>query len=143
FNFTDPRVKDWPLMERPVTVISLVAIYLLIVKHLGPQHMANRKPYVFTKLLMTYNVSLVILTSYTLYEIFVSVLHVDFDKGCMVVDYSNTPMAIRMAGASWFYFISKVIELLDTVFIVAKKKQSQVTFLHVYHHSTMVLVCWF
>lgn len=31
------------------------------------------------------------------------------------------------------------VELLDTVFFVLRKNQHQVTFLHVYHHSVMVL----
>ncbi|KOB77198.1 Alcohol dehydrogenase AD5 [Operophtera brumata] len=32
------------------------------------------------------------------------------------------------------YFVLKLMDLLDTVFFILRKKQSQVTFLHVYHH---------
>lgn len=42
-----------------------------------------------------------------------------------------------MLGAVWFYYMCKLIELLDTVFFVLRKKQNQVTFLHVYHHTMM------
>lgn len=45
-------------------------------------------------------------------------------------------------GAYWYY-IAKMIELLDTVFFVLKKNQHQVTFLHVYHHSVMVLWAYY
>jgi hypothetical protein len=41
-----------------------------------------------------------------------------------------------------YYFLSKVIDLFDTVFFVLKKKQTHVSFLHVYHHSGMVLLSW-
>lgn len=41
-------------------------------------------------------------------------------------------------GAYWYY-IAKIVELLDTVFFVLKKNQHQLTFLHVYHHTVMVL----
>ncbi|GFW72120.1 hypothetical protein TNCV_4790071 [Trichonephila clavipes] len=44
----------------------------------------------------------------------------------------------------WFLYIIKFIDLLDTVFFVLRKKQAQVTFLHVFHHSGIcLLVFWF
>lgn len=47
-----------------------------------------------------------------------------------------------MAGALWWYFVSKGIEYLDTVFFILRKKFNQVTFLHVYHHCTMFTLWW-
>ncbi|CAL1544806.1 unnamed protein product, partial [Lymnaea stagnalis] len=43
---------------------------------------------------------------------------------------------------AWLFFISKVIELLDTIFFIIRKKNNQVTFLHVYHHTSMILFSW-
>lgn len=40
------------------------------------------------------------------------------------------------------YFIAKHLDLLDTVFFVLRKKDNQVTFLHLYHHTTMVTWTW-
>ena len=48
----------------------------------------------------------------------------------------------QVAGALWWYFISKGIEYLDTVFFILRKKFNQVTFLHVYHHCTMFTLWW-
>lgn len=42
-----------------------------------------------------------------------------------------------MASAVWVYYMCKLIELLDTVFFVLRKKQNQISFLHVYHHTMM------
>ncbi|CAM6031263.1 unnamed protein product, partial [Sphagnum compactum] len=42
-----------------------------------------------------------------------------------------------MLNAVWLYYMCKVIELLDTVFFVLRKKQNQVSFLHIYHHTLM------
>ena len=42
----------------------------------------------------------------------------------------------------WWYWASKGIELLDTMFIILKGKNNQLTFLHIYHHSSMFTVWW-
>jgi elongation of very long chain fatty acids protein 4 len=38
------------------------------------------------------------------------------------------------------YWISKLYELFDTVFMVLRHRVRQITFLHVFHHSTMTLL---
>ena len=40
-----------------------------------------------------------------------------------------------------FYF-SKLVEFMDTIFFILRKKNSQITFLHVYHHVTMPFIWW-
>lgn len=40
------------------------------------------------------------------------------------------------------YFFNKVIDLLDTVFFILRKKQNQVTVLHVYHHVATLAITW-
>lgn len=47
-----------------------------------------------------------------------------------------------MARAVWLYYMCKITELLDTVFFVLRKKQNQVSFLHLYHH-TLMPICGF
>lgn len=36
------------------------------------------------------------------------------------------------------YYIAKIVDLLDTVFFILRKKNGHVSFLHIYHHSMMV-----
>lgn len=43
---------------------------------------------------------------------------------------------------TWWYLVLKLVELLDTVFFVLRKKQNQVSFLHVYHHTIMAVFTW-
>jgi len=47
-----------------------------------------------------------------------------------------------MTRAVYTYFICKLIELLDTVFFVMRKKNQQISFLHLYHHSMMPICSW-
>lgn len=47
-----------------------------------------------------------------------------------------------MAHGVYMYFMCKLIELLDTMFFVLRKKNRQITFLHLYHHSIMPICGW-
>merc|ERR1719461_1452077 len=49
----------------------------------------------------------------------------------------NTPFD---ATIEWFilvHFWSKFLDMLDTVFIVLRRRNRQLSFLHVYHHATI------
>jgi len=45
----------------------------------------------------------------------------------------------EVAFLIWIHYNNKYVELIDTVFMVFRKKDQQVSFLHVYHH---VLLIW-
>ncbi|KAM4782158.1 uncharacterized protein ACIQIH_005656 isoform 2-T3 [Cyanocitta cristata] len=54
---------------------------------------------------------------------------------------SAVPCAAQQMARVCWWFSSKAIELLDAVLIL-RKKQEQVTFLHVYHHGSMLFSWW-
>ncbi|KAK7099618.1 very long chain fatty acid elongase 4-like [Littorina saxatilis] len=138
----DPRVADWPFMRSPESVVLLTGIYLLVVKY-GPSYMANRQPVRATGLMVSYNFFMVGLSLYMFFEFFACGYNGRFDFLCQPCDYSRTPQGYREASVAWWYFFSKIIEFLDTIFAIIRKKNGQLTFLHVYHHSTMALICWY
>ncbi|XP_027305722.1 very long chain fatty acid elongase 4-like isoform X2 [Anas acuta] len=137
----DPRTDPWPLVHSPLPVTLLFAFYLLVVA-LGPFYMRNQKPLKLRGLLVAYNLSMMMLSSYMFYEFLITSVLDDYSYLCQPVDYSQSELGMRMARVCWWFFFSKVIELLDTVFIILRKKQEQVTFLHVYHHGTMLFNWW-
>ncbi|NXT65105.1 ELOV4 protein, partial [Chaetops frenatus] len=47
--------------------------------------------------------------------------------------------SLQIAAALWWYYVSKGIEYLDTVFFILRKKFNQISFLHVYHHFSIIL----
>lgn len=47
-----------------------------------------------------------------------------------------------LANLLWLFYISKVWDFWDTIFIVIGKKWRQLSFLHVYHHITIFLFYW-
>ena len=42
----------------------------------------------------------------------------------------------------WLHYNNKYFELMDTVFMILRKKFDQVSFLHVYHH-TLLIWAWY
>ncbi|KAF3427942.1 hypothetical protein E2986_02472 [Frieseomelitta varia] len=144
---SDPRVSDWPLMDSPIPTFFIVLLYLYGVTILGPRVMANRKPFKLRGTLVAYNAFQVVFSLGMLYEVSDSI-HLmsgwllDYSYKCQPVDYSHNPSALRMANLCWWYFISKFTEFADTIFFVLRKKDSQVTFLHLYHHSLTPLETW-
>lgn len=48
----------------------------------------------------------------------------------------------QVARGVYIYFLAKMSELLDTIFFVIRKKDRQITFLHMYHHTVMPMISW-
>uniref|UniRef100_A0A2L2Y3L6 Elongation of very long chain fatty acids protein n=1 Tax=Parasteatoda tepidariorum TaxID=114398 RepID=A0A2L2Y3L6_PARTP len=66
----------------------------------------------------------------------------NFSWICEPMDFSNNDAAVKMLEAFYVYYISKFIEFLDTIFFVLRKKNSQITFLHLFHHAIMPITTW-
>ncbi|XP_026470359.1 elongation of very long chain fatty acids protein AAEL008004-like [Ctenocephalides felis] len=138
---TDPDVDKWLFMQSPVPVVTILSLYLYFVLKLGPQWMSTRKPFQMKPLLIAYNGYQVLFSIWLCSHIF----EVDFrhllKHGCHPASRKG-PFFDALAKSAWWYFFSKLVELLDTVFFVLRKKQNQVTFLHVYHHTITALFSW-
>ncbi|XP_030049020.1 very long chain fatty acid elongase 7 [Microcaecilia unicolor] len=139
----DPRVEDWLLMSSPLPQTIIIGAYIYFVTSLGPKLMENRKPFDLKEIMVCYNFSMVVFSSYICYEFLMSGWATGYSFQCDIVDYSRSPQAVRMAWTCWLFYFSKFIELLDTIFFVLRKKNSQITFLHVCHHSIMAWTWWF
>ncbi|XP_017784812.1 PREDICTED: elongation of very long chain fatty acids protein 4-like [Nicrophorus vespilloides] len=137
----DPRVEDWFLMRSLWSIVGISLLYLYVILDIGPKFMKNRKPFNIDKLMIFYNAAQIAACTYIVVEGCRSAL-VNYDFLCAPVDYSNSPQAIHVARIVWFYFIVKITDLLDTVFFILRKKENQVSFLHVYHHWGMVALSW-
>jgi len=57
-------------------------------------------------------------------------------------ELDTSPKGFKIAFLVWVHYNNKFIELLDTVFMVLRKKHQQITFLHMYHHI-LIIWAWF
>ncbi|XP_070199142.1 very long chain fatty acid elongase 1-like isoform X2 [Littorina saxatilis] len=139
---SDQRTKDWLLIGSPWPTVTLVILYLLAVQY-GQRVMAHRTPFDLKGVMVVYNVCLVLLSVYMVYELLISSwFSAGFNMHCALVDTSNNAISLRFASVVWWYYFSKLIEFADTMFFVLRKKNSQITYLHLYHHSSMPLLWW-
>jgi len=139
----DRRTSDWILMDNPVPAICIIIAYVYFVTSLGPKLMAKREPFKMKNLLIVYNFLQVVICIFLIYEgTFNAYFFGGYSFRCQPVDRTRSRKATRMAKVFYFYFLTKLLELFDTIFFVLRKKQNQISFLHVYHHSGMALICW-
>ncbi|KAK0166808.1 hypothetical protein PV327_004291 [Microctonus hyperodae] len=141
-EISDPRTNDWFLMSSPWPGVAILGFYLYFVSNLGPRLMANRQPFKLDRILQIYNVIQIIFNIYLIYKALTLAWLNEYSYYCQPVDYSYSPRAIEIAQTVWVYLIVKLIDLLDTVFFVLRKKNNQISFLHVYHHTGMVIGAW-
>lgn len=47
-----------------------------------------------------------------------------------------------MASFSWWYYVTKYLEFVDTFFFVLRKKLAHISTLHVIHHGLMPMSVW-
>ncbi|KXJ69192.1 hypothetical protein RP20_CCG028428 [Aedes albopictus] len=139
YDAQDPRHADHFLMNPPWLPVAIIGGYLYFVLNLGPKFMANRKPYDLKLLMQVYNILQVLANIYLFIEGIKILYNNNVSFTCQPVDYSNNPIALRELRLVYLYYLLKVTDLLDTAFFVLRKKQSHVTFLHVYHHSGIML----
>ncbi|XP_016845633.1 elongation of very long chain fatty acids protein AAEL008004 isoform X2 [Nasonia vitripennis] len=142
WDLSDPRTRDWFLLTSPIPGIGIMVAYLYFVLSWGPRHMEHRKPFVLKHTLVIYNFFQVLLSFWLFYEGLEGAWLRHYSWKCEPVDFSNSPHALRVARGVYIYFLAKLTELLDTVFFVLRKKDKQITFLHMYHHTVMPMISW-
>lgn len=141
-SVADKRVDGWLLMDGYTPTLVITAIYVIFVTWIGPAFMKNREPFKLKWPIVIYNFICIAVNFHICSQLFYNTTMVGYSYSCQTVDYSDNPYEVRIAKALWWFYFSKCIEMLDTVFFVLRKKNNQISFLHVYHHATMFPIWW-
>jgi hypothetical protein len=72
------------------------------------------------------------------FKFLIGIHDANYNLICAEIVDPHNPAEIRVMNALYWYYISKVIELFDTVWMVLRKKDRQISFLHLLHHSAIV-----
>jgi elongation of very long chain fatty acids protein 4 len=94
-----------------------------------------------------YNLAQVVICTYMCVEIILAVFSPTYHPGHkaknllpICLPHSITEPAV--ARVHWVFYVSKILDFLDTVFIIVRGKWDQFIFLHVYHHLSVFPVQW-
>ncbi|XP_033215083.1 elongation of very long chain fatty acids protein 4-like isoform X2 [Belonocnema kinseyi] len=139
YEMADPRVTDWLLMGDLWPTLLIIASYLYFVFQCGPRFMKDRPAYQLKTFIRLYNIFQVVANVYIVHEI-LAVYPDGTALRCDTGDFSWNPDAIRVAKAIHYIALLKIIDLTETVVFVLRKKNNQVSVLHLYHHISTILV---
>merc|ERR1712232_16251 len=92
---------------------------------------------IFTSMVV-YNATQVALCGWMVYAALVEYRRRGFSLVCNSYDAGEDGMAF----INHVFYLSKYLDFADTLFMILKGNWRQVSFLHVYHHSSIVLMCW-
>ncbi|XP_055599293.1 elongation of very long chain fatty acids protein 4-like isoform X2 [Uranotaenia lowii] len=101
-----------------------------------------RKPFDLNAILIPYNLVMALLNLYICLQLFIGSTLLRYSYICEPCRQNFSASEMRIVSAVWWYYFSKVLEFTDTFFFILRKKDNQLTFLHVYHHSTMFSFWW-
>ncbi|KAG0424366.1 hypothetical protein HPB47_028414 [Ixodes persulcatus] len=142
-SLRDPRITGWSLTADLRFILPVCLGYLYVVMIAGPRWMGNRKPYNLKTVIMAYNLFQVIANAvFFLQYMRLTYLGGNYSLFCQGIDYSPNANEMRILRTSWWYLFVRITDLMDTIFFVATKKFSHITYLHVVHHSLVVLNGW-
>mmetsp|Transcript_13644 Transcript_13644/g.43087 ORF Transcript_13644/g.43087 Transcript_13644/m.43087 type:complete len:262 (+) Transcript_13644:31-816(+) len=137
-SVTDKPTEGFPLAKLS-TAVAIVAAYLaFVVVGSLVWRAAPGNGIKLYGLSFAYNIVQVQLCSYMCLEAMIVASRNGYNVVCNKFDPSSPPMANLL----WLFYISKVLDFADTFFIIVGKKWKQLSFLHVYHHSTIFLFYW-
>jgi len=139
---SDDRLNGWLLMDSLLPTLVLSATYLLIILEIGPKLMKNRQGFELKYPMLAYNLFQTVFSAWVFTAGIEYYISGEYSPVCQEVDYSEDPRSVLALRMSWWFFFSKFIDFMDSFFFVLRKKDSQLTMLHIIHHSTMPIFSW-
>jgi len=131
----EPFKDKIKIIASPLSMFIMTSGYLSSIVILR-NFMKNRSSYRLKRLMQFYNLSQIILNIYMI---------------CGIYKYTFISTKTNLFGINLMYnsnieyyvfvhYLSKYFDYIDTIFIILKKADRQLTFLHVYHHSTIGII---
>jgi len=137
----DSRVAGFLFLD-PIQCLALIAVYLLtialLVSWVKGRQAAGKPDFKLTGPMLAHNVFLTGLSLYMCVEL-IRQAYLNFSA-----PWGNGSLesGAGMAAVLHIYYLSKISEFLDTVFMALRGKFNQITFLHLYHHASIFFVWW-
>lgn len=131
-------LADYPLAD--FNTAAKICIGYLIFVFVGHAVMSRQKGPItgLYPIKFVYNVVQLMLCSYMCIESVVQAVKAGYPLVGCPFDQQRPPIAFIL----YVFYLSKILDFLDTMFILAEQRFKQLSFLHVYHHSSIFMFYW-
>ncbi|XP_067214558.1 very long chain fatty acid elongase AAEL008004-like isoform X1 [Linepithema humile] len=137
-----PLTRNWLFISSPFEVIFITLAYLYFVLRFGPRYMKNKPPYKLKTFILVYNIIQILANIWVVKEHISSGWFSKYTFLCFI-PHPTSPSAIRLFNMMWWFLLLKFFDYFETCIFVLRKKQNQVSSLHVYHHVSNVAFAWY
>ncbi|XP_037035202.1 elongation of very long chain fatty acids protein 4-like [Bradysia coprophila] len=131
-KFVDERF----LLRTPYPIAGITLLYLFMVFIFIPNYMRDKKPFVLKNVVLVYNVLQIVLNFYVVYSGIPEMFAHNVQFSCPIPNE-------KLLYTVYWYLLLKIIDLIETGFFALKKKNNQISFLHVYHHVMILSLSYF
>jgi len=133
----DTLSKNFPLMN-PFYVVLILVAYLAMI-FVGKLLMKLKKePFKPRFFQIIHNAFLTLVSAFMAFEC----IHQAYVNKYSLFQNPMNHSEKAMARIVWIFYFSKILEFGDTLIMVLKKSDRQISFLHVYHHTTIFAIWW-
>ncbi|XP_060667358.1 elongation of fatty acids protein 3-like [Ziziphus jujuba] len=138
FSWTPPQTFGSTILFLSLTIFSyLFLAFLLSHLSLPPIPTTFLKP-----ITILHNLSLLLLSLIMAVGCTLSSLSHAPHLHWIICFPAKTPPTGPLFFWAYIFYLSKILEFLDTLLIILSGSINRLSFLHVYHHSTVVLMCY-
>lgn len=125
-----------------LVLFAIFGIYIWLVLIVGPEFMKTREPFNVIFLIRLYNAFQVFVCAVFViraHQIGLSFKYVwKCERFLWLTDLERLEIKIGL----WLFLVLRIVEFIETIFFVVRKKQKQASFLHIFHHIGSVLMAW-
>jgi len=107
--------------------------------------MENRKAFKLKKVIRIYNLYQIVGCTFFLLAFPMTGFSYKLGWQCEAAPTGTTPISedmLSLYNLIWLFVIFRASEFFETLVFVLRKKQNQVSFLHLYHHIAVVSLLW-
>lgn len=132
----EPVRESWFSLPIGFTIAYLAMVFF------GTKLMKGREEFKIKPYIFVYNLYQCIMNIWTVVSIIQEVSTNPIFTGVLGNRPTRGPATFRISFLVWAHYNNKFVELLDTVWMVLRNKNKQISFLHCYHH-VLLIWAWF
>lgn len=137
-GWVESPLADWPLAQFDIAVKVALGYLAFVLLGSLMMYFLPSLPFLYPFKFL-YNIIQVMLCSYMCIEAAVRA----YEGGYTLIPGNPFNQTNPNVGfILYVFYLSKILDFLDTAFIIFEKRWKQLSFLHVYHHTSIFLFYW-